>query len=210
LIGSGQARDNAPVEPFEHLTGLSGLGAGEAAALADGLGPGPLVRVLVGPGGRPAAAACLLRVHAPPERLWRRIHDLEGLPRLVEMMEAVDRLPPLADGGERVRVRLRFHLAFLSARFHFTARVTREAGRRLQLSYLEGKVRDVLLWLETAPLGADGCLLLTHVGFDPRSLGWLVNVFLRHHPEIEWGVHSGAALCVAEAARALAEAPERV
>ncbi|HOX42527.1 MAG TPA: SRPBCC family protein [Myxococcota bacterium] len=198
------------MDPLGYLDGLAGLGAADAEGLAASLGPGPLLRVRLDPRGHPAAATCLLRVGAPPARLWRRIRDLDGLPKLVEMMEAVDRLPPLADGGEQVRVRLRFHLAFLSVRFHFTARVTRQEGRWLQLTFLEGKVRDVLIRLETTPLGADGCLLRTHIAFDPRSLGWLLNVFLRHHPEIEWGVHAGAALCVAQAARALAEPPETV
>ncbi len=184
---------------FESLAGVA------PEALAPALAKGPLVRVELSPRGRPAGASCLLRVAAPPARLWSRIRDLEGLPRLVEMMEAVDRLPPLPDGAERVRVRLRFHLAFLSVRFHFVARVAREEGRLLELTYLEGKVRDLRIRLETAPWGEAGCLLLCRIAFDPFSMGWLANVFLRHHPEIEWGVHAGAALCVAEAARALGE-----
>jgi hypothetical protein len=197
------------MDTAEALAGL--LGAQELTALGPErvealLADGPLVRLVLDGRGKPAAAVCLLRVAARPEVLWQRIRALDDLPRLVQMMEAVDRLPPLPDGGEQVRVRLRFHLAFFSVRFHFVARLTREEGRALTLDFLSGKVRDVRIRLETAPLGEDGCVLRTHVGFDPFSMGWLAGIFLRHHPEIEWGVHTGAVLSVAQAARALAEA----
>jgi hypothetical protein len=47
-------------------------------------------------------------------------------------------------------------------------------------------------------------LIYVHIGFDIESLGWLVKLFLKHHPEIQFGVFSGCALALLESMRTAA------
>ena len=44
-----------------------------------------------------------------------------------------------------------------------------------------------------------------YVGFDQTSLGWLVKIFIRHHPEIDWGVHAGSTMSISSSVRKAAE-----
>mgnify|MGYP006284131603 CR=1 FL=1 len=206
LAGAGRAAllECPAMEATEPFTRLEGIPAAELAALA---GRGPLVRIRTDARNRPRGATCLLGAAAPVERIWSGLRDLGALPQLIEMVESLHRLPAEHGQPERVLVRLRFKIAIFSTRFDFTASIERAEGRWLELRYLAGKVRDLLIRLELAAVDAGHSLLLCRVDFDPQSLGWLANIFIRHHPEIEWGIHAGSAVSVAQAARQLAERP---
>ena len=57
-------------------------------------------------------------------------------------------------------------------------------------------VKDAYIDIEVAPVTDELSILRCAVGFDPLALGWLVKVFLRHHPEIEWGLHTGSVMSI--------------
>jgi ribosome-associated toxin RatA of RatAB toxin-antitoxin module len=173
--------------------------------LATALAEGPLVRLFNRADGKPRAASGLVLVQAPPERVWECIRDMRSLQRFIEMVESLRVLPPGPSGEELVRVNLRFKIAIFSARFHFVARVAREEDSRVELTYHSGKVRDLAIRLEVAKVPGNRTILHCLVQFDIHSLGWLVNIFVRHHPEIEWGIHAGSAMSIAESVRKMAE-----
>ncbi|MFT7622198.1 MAG: putative membrane protein [Myxococcota bacterium] len=156
--------------------------------------------------GHPTGATGLFDVHAPVDTLWRTAGHIERFPDLIAMVDSTKPLPRTRSGQEAVRVTLRFKLAFFSVKFHFDAAVTRdESGHRMELHWLAGNVKDVVIRAEAVPVSDDRCVLLVHVGFDPLSLGWLVKAFLKHHPEIEGGVHAGAVVTLGMAAGEQAE-----
>ena len=122
------------------------------------------------------------------------------------MVDAVKNEAPSADGRPVVRVNLKFKVAFFGVRFHFIATHERnESQMCARLRYAGGRIRDLAIDVEVAGLGDDRSLLRCHVGFDPTSLGWLVKAFLKHHPEIEGGLHAGSVMAIADAGRDLAE-----
>jgi hypothetical protein len=188
---------------------MDGLRGQDANALHAQLKKGPLIRVDSYSSGRPSSATCLMAIPAPAGSVWTRIRGLDALPALIEMVESLTSLPPGPQGEELVHVKLRFKITIFTARFDFVARIERQDEHRLELIYHSGKVHDLRICFELAPVSADSSVLLCRVGFDPRSLGWLANIFIRHHPEIEWGIHAGSALSVAQAARTLAQGRDR-
>ncbi len=121
------------------------------------------------------------------------------------MLDSIKPLPAGPNGEERFRANLCFKIAIFSVRFHFAVNVRRESNRLLELSYHAGKVRDLLIRLQLQSEQAESTILQCRVRFDIYSLGWLVNLFVKHHPEIEWGIHPGSALSIAQAVRRLAE-----
>jgi ribosome-associated toxin RatA of RatAB toxin-antitoxin module len=177
-----------------------------AAALGALLADGPLIRVHCLPEGKPRAASSAQLVQAPAEVVWGVLADVTRFPSFVHMVDSVKVLPPGPAGEERVQVNLRFKISLFSARFDFLARVKREPDRWVELAYESGKVRDLAIRLEVAPVDAERSALLCVVGFDQTSLGWLVKIFIRHHPEIDWGVHAGSTLSIAASIRQAAEA----
>jgi len=155
---------------------------------------------------RPRAAVSLTRVQAPLAQTARVAGDVFGFPKLIQMMDSVKRVGQSPHGPELVRVNLRFRIAFFRVGFYFVATHEREA-HITRLRYQSGKLRDVNIDVETAPLGDNETLLRVMTAFDPRSLGWLTNTFLKHHPEIEGGVHGGAVMSIADGARRALERP---
>jgi hypothetical protein len=49
--------------------------------------------------------------------------------------------------------------------------------------------------------GGRGCSVEGDGEFDLESLGWLVKYFLRHHPEIQFGIFPGVALVLVDSLR---------
>jgi ribosome-associated toxin RatA of RatAB toxin-antitoxin module len=176
--------------------------------LTQALSAGPLIRVHCLPAGKPRAASSAQLVAAPAARVWEILADVTRFPTFVNMVESVKILPPGPAGEERVQVNLRFKITLFSARFDFLARVKRDPGRSVELAYESGKVRDLAIHLEVAPVDAERSALLCRVGFDQTSLGWLVKIFISHHPEIDWGVHAGSTLSIAASIRSAAERRE--
>jgi len=184
---------------------LRTLHEGSIEELTPLLSAGPLVRIFTRADGKPLEASGMVMVQAPPERVWSCIRDMRSLQRFIQMVESLRMLPPGPQGEELLRVNLRFKIAIFSARFHFVARVERDEGRRVELTYHSGKVRDLTIRFELAPAPQGQTILLCLVRFDIHSLGWLVNIFVRHHPEIEWGIHAGSAMSIADSVRRMAE-----
>ncbi len=169
--------------------------------LAPLLHAGPLVHVHTGATGKPQEAHALCMIHAPAERVWTCIRDIRSLQDFIKMIESMQVLPKRNRQQELIRVNLRFKIAFFSARFHFIARVERQEGVGIEFIFHSGKVKDLVIRLELIPVENGHTILSCRVGFDIQALGWLVNLFVRHHPEIEWGIHAGSAMSIAEAVR---------
>lgn len=158
---------------------------------------GRQVRVVVelGPDGRPRASEAEARLSTTAARLWEAIADIEAYPGRVPMIHRVRR------EGDRVTVKLRFKIALFSARFEFVADVHAEPERLVELRWVAGEPRGLLLRFEMSPDGPDCCIVRARAALDVTSLGWLVTAFLRHHPEIAFGVTPGVALNLIDAMR---------
>lgn len=153
------------------------------------------VEVELGPDGQPRAAEAEARVSRPAAALWAAVADLDAYPGRVPMIHRVRRV------GDRVTVQLRFKIALFSVGFEFVADVTADPGRSLALRWVAGEPRGLFLSFELAPDGPEACRVRTRAELDVSSLGWLVKVFLRHHPEIAFGVVPGVALNLIDAMR---------
>jgi len=186
------------IEALESLDGIAG------ETLAEPLSAGPLLRLHYR-GGRPRAASALMLVDAPADLLWEIVGSIDRLPKLIRMVSSVRHLAPTPEGLDVVHVELRFKIAFFGTKFGFEGTRELTGERRVEVRYLRGKVRDAYIDLEVAPVSETQSALRCHVGFDPLSLGWLVKIFLNHHPEIEYGLHTGSVMSIVEAARQAAE-----
>ncbi len=161
---------------------------------------GPLVRVGTDAAQRPNSAQAAARVAAQPARVWDVVADVERYAGHVPMMDKVSLRDDVATVG------LRFRIAIFSAKFSFKARASKEEGRFLQLSHVEGEPRDLVLRFDVLPVeDPNTSVLVASIGFDISSLGWLVKFFLKHHPEIQYGVFPGSALTLVDTVRREAE-----
>ena len=104
--------------------------------------------------------------------------------------------------GDSVTFELKFKLGLFSAGFEFTADVRYEEERTFEMLWSAGEPRDIRLGFGLTPVD-DGkaCMVEGDVEFDPTSLGWLAKFFLKHHPEIQFGVFPGVALVLLDALR---------
>lgn len=155
---------------------------------------GPLLHVILGADGGPVGAVAARLLPATRERVFRTITEVDRLAERVPMMDKVQ-----LEGG-RVTVHLRFGIGLFSARFSFKAERRVEDGHAMELRYLEGEPRDLRIRHEVHDAGAAGSsVLFTTVAFDAFSLGFLAKYFLKHHPEIRFGVFPGSALTLSDA-----------
>jgi ribosome-associated toxin RatA of RatAB toxin-antitoxin module len=162
--------------------------------------PAPLVQVKVAPDHRPIGASAVARIERPLARVWQVVSEVERYAERVPMVHKVRR------HGDRVDVDLKFKVALFSAGFQFSADVTMEKERWLELRWVEGEPRGIRLRFELAPLDGGRATLIRGDGeFDALSLGWLVKFFLKHHPEIQHGIFPGVALVLLDAMRRAAE-----
>lgn len=138
-------------------------------------------------------------VEAPLERVVeevRRIRTHEGgFLRDVNLIHRVQVLtgPP---GGLRLRLAMRYRFLFFRTTFEVDADVLLGEGASLDLVGVSGKpsgLRAHFRALPVSPAGRPETLVFCSLRFDIASLGWLVDYFLRHHPEIELGVFSATA-----------------
>jgi hypothetical protein len=149
--------------------------------------------------GRPLGAVATTIVAATPARVWSRIFDVDGYPGIVPMIHKVKR------EGERVHVQLRFRISLFSVGFEFTADVRYEDERWLELRWAAGEPRGLRIRFDLDD-DAAGSRLRAGIWFDVFSLGWLAKYFLKHHPEIQYGIFPGSALVMVESIRKAAEA----
>jgi len=159
----------------------------------------PNIEVEAGPDGTPASATATTRVAAPTARLWSHILDVDRYPTFVPMISKVRR------DGDRVHTHLKFKVAFFSVGFDFVADATYEEGKWLDLRWVSGEPRDLHIRFELADAGEGALTLRASISFDPFSLGWLTKYFLKHHPEIRYGIFPGCAYGLADSMRQAAE-----
>lgn len=153
-----------------------------------------------GPDGLPAGAIGTMLIAAPVARVWEVVRDVGRYAQRVPMVHRASR------NGDRVSMQLKFKLAIFSAKFGFTADLKAEEQRWLELQYVSGEPAEIRLRFELEPAEGDRATLTrAHVSFDIQSLGWLVKYFLRHHPEIQYGVFPGTTLVLLDSIRKAAE-----
>jgi ribosome-associated toxin RatA of RatAB toxin-antitoxin module len=160
------------------------------------------VEVKVDEKGQPREATAEARFEQPVARVWRVIEEVDLYPERVPMIHRV-RL-----NGERATVDLKFRLSLFSVGFTFVVDVKSEKEKWLELRWVSGEPRDIRLRFDLEPLD-DGkaCLLRSTGAFDVMTLGWLAKYFLRHHPEIQFGVLPGVAVGLLESMRRAAHQP---
>lgn len=163
---------------------------------------GTLVRIVENEARRPAGAVGEMRIEAPLSRVWDVIRDVDRYPGRVPMVHQA------RWEGERVWMQIRFRIAILSAKFAFTAAAEWEDERWLEMNWISGEPAHIRMRFEVEALDEGRATLVrVAVSYDPRSLGWLVKFFLRHHPEIELGLFPGTTLVLLDALRRAAESP---
>ncbi len=156
----------------------------------------PLVRVRMSPEGKPVGAAASARFERPVGEVWAAIKDVERLARHLPMVHRVQRR------GDLVTLDLKFKVAFFSVGFQFTAAATYEEEQWLELRWTSGEPRDIRLRFDLSPEDEGrACVVRGDGEFDLTSLGWLTKYFLRHHPEIQFGVFPGVALVLVDSLR---------
>jgi ribosome-associated toxin RatA of RatAB toxin-antitoxin module len=164
---------------------------------------GPLVHVELDSEGLPNFARAATRVAASPERVWEAVSNVPGYAERVPMIHRV-RLD-----GDEATIDLRFRISLFAVGFSFEARAGGDAPHFIELRHLRGEPRDLEIRFDIVPLeDPSSSILMSSIGFDIRSLGWLVKFFLKHHPEIQYGVYPGSALALLDAMKRAAE--ERV
>jgi hypothetical protein len=151
----------------------------------------PIVALHLGPDGMPAGATAAVRIPQSPEKIWPVIADVQRGTAHIPMISKVKR------DGARVNVQLRFRISLFSVGFQFEADATQHEGEWLEIRWVSGEPRELRIRFDLTPV-ADGCVVQAFCGFDLSSLGWLVKYFLKHHPEIQWGVFPGSALVLLE------------
>jgi len=155
---------------------------------------GTLVRLSVGDDGLPTGATGATLVRAPAEKVWSVVADVSSYSGRIPMIHRMERT------GDRVVMKLRFKVALFSFGFEVASDAKSEEGRWLELHYVSGEPRDMRLRLELEPAG-DATLVHCDIGFDIESLGWLVKTFLKHHPEIRYGIFPGCAIVLLDSMR---------
>ena len=159
------------------------------------------VEVKVDDQGKPREATAEARIACSAARVWRVIEEVDRYPERVPMIHRV-RLD-----GDRATVDLKFKIALFSVGFTFVVDVKSEKEKWLELKYVSGEPRGIILRFDLEPVD-DGkaCVLKSTGAFDATSLGWLAKYFLRHHPEIQFGIMPGVAVGLLESMRRAAEA----
>jgi ribosome-associated toxin RatA of RatAB toxin-antitoxin module len=155
----------------------------------------PTVLVRLGTDGKPAGAAAQVRIDQPVAKVWAAVADVERLATFLPMVHRARR------DGDRVTFELKFRIGFFSVGFHFTADATYEKEKWLELRWVSGEPKDVRLRFALTPAGDGACDVEGDGEFDLHSLGWLVKYFLKHHPEIQFGIFPGVALVLIDSLR---------
>jgi hypothetical protein len=108
--------------------------------------------------------------------------------------------------GDDVTFELRFKIGFFSVGFEFQAHATHEEGRWLELRWKSGEPKDIRLRFTLTPT-EDGraCTVESDGEFDVMSVGWVAKYFLRHHPEIQFGIFPGVALALMDSLKRAAD-----
>lgn len=146
--------------------------------------------------GLPCAARAETRLERSVAEVWKVVEDVDRYADRIPMMHRVRR------DGDRATVDLKFKVALFSVGFQFVVDVTKKNESSVELRWVSGEPRGIRLRFDLEPLD-DGkaCQLRSSAEFDAMSLGWLAKYFLRHHPEIQFGVMPGVAVGLLESMR---------
>ena len=146
--------------------------------------------------GTPRGATAREKLNVPIDRLGDVIVDVDRFPGRIPMMHRV-RLD-----GSRATIDLKFKLALFSVGFHFVVDVKKEDKKWLELRWVSGEPKGIKLRFDLEEADEGKATFLTSTGeFDVMSLGWLTKYFLKHHPEIQFGIVPGVAVGLLESMR---------
>ena len=159
----------------------------------------PIIEVTVDDKGQPMWAQATMRIQATPAKVWQVVSAVEHYPGNVPMLSKVKR------DGDRVTVHLKFKISLFSVGFDFTADAKYEEAKWLELRWVEGEPRDIRIRFDLDDGGDGTTQVRAGITFDPFSLGWLTKYFLKHHPEIQFGIFPGCALALCDSMRRAAE-----
>ena len=151
------------------------------------------------PDGTLLRSVAVVLIDAPLDRVEaevRKIRTNQG--GFLAKMNMIHSVKVLSEDGDRLRIRLllRYRYLLFSAKFQFDADVFVGDKGRLDMIGVEGKPSGLKAHFRAEPVERgerSQTLVYCSVRFDVSSLGWLVDYFLRHHPEIELGVFSASA-----------------
>jgi len=146
--------------------------------------------------GLPCAARAALRLERPVADVWKVVEDVDRYADRIPMMHRVRR------DIDRATVDLKFKVALFSVGFQFVVDVEKKHESYVELRWVSGEPRGIRLRFDLEPLD-DGkaCRLRSSATFDAMSLGWLAKYFLKHHPEIQFGVLPGVSVTLVESMR---------
>lgn len=161
--------------------------------------PKPLVTVDLDRAGKPIGAEATAVIAASRARVWQFIANVDGYANIVPMLHKVKR------NGDSVTVQLRFKLSLFSVGFEFTCAVQMQEPAWLELNWTAGEPQALRIRFDLDEDGPDRTKVRAGIWFDPFSLGWLTKVFLKHHPEIQYGIFPGCALAIVDSMRKVAE-----
>ena len=137
-----------------------------------------------------------MRLERPVAEVWRIVEDVDRYADRIPMMHRVRR------DVDRATVDLKFKVALFSVGFQFVVDVDKKHESHVELRWVSGEPRGIRLRFDLEPLD-DGkaTMLRSSAAFDAMSLGWLAKYFLKHHPEIQFGVMPGVAVGLLQSMR---------
>lgn len=146
--------------------------------------------------GLPCASRAAMRLDRSVADVWKIVEDVDLYADRIPMMHRVRR------ENDRATVDLKFKVALFSVGFQFVVDVEKKEQSFVELRWVSGEPRGIRLRFDLEPLD-DGkaCMLRSSAAFDAMSLGWLAKYFLKHHPEIQFGVMPGVAVGLLESMR---------
>lgn len=173
----------------------------EAPILGQLTTEGILNHVEQAPDGTLLRSVAVALVNAPLSQVTSEVQRIRthrgGFLRDVNI---INKVQFLGEDGDRLRIRLELRYRFFLFRTKFTvdADVTVDDNGSLDLVGTSGKPQGLQAHFRAQPVtvtegGPEQTLVYCSLRFDVHSLGWLVDYFLRHHPEIELGVFSATA-----------------
>ncbi|MFH2009596.1 MAG: hypothetical protein ABI333_23590 [bacterium] len=160
---------------------------------------GILNHVEQAPDGTLLRSVAVALVDAPLEAIVSEVRGIKtrqgGFLRDVNIIHKVTVLQERPQ-GLRIRLELRYRFLLFRTTFRVDADVTVDEEGRLDLVGIKGKPEGLKAHFRAQPVDVgEGpqSLVFCSLRFEVSSLGWLVDYFLRHHPEIELGVFSATA-----------------
>ena len=183
-------------------------------ALAELGREGVLVHVELGPDGAYRRTVAVALVDAPIDEVRQavaRVRTESG--GFLNNLNMISGFKILEDSGERMRVRIdtRYRFFILRLGLHVIVEIALPGDGSLDLHTVGGRIRDLRAHFRLRPAGEDDrqTLFYCSLSYDVRSVGWLVDYFLRHHPEVEMGVFAATAPVIAYALKEQVERARR-